>query len=108
MVQRGVTIETIQWGTGVLQWTQLCGVWGKECYHGECYHGTLGERGVTIDSTVGDRGVTMETVKMGMRGVTMETAQWRKGVVPWRQYKGGEGCYHGQYCRGKEKRFVGK
>ena len=61
----GVTMDTVQWGRGVLSCTQYNG--GAECYHGVS---TLGERSVTMETVVGE------------------------GVLPWRQYSEGEGCYH--------------
>jgi hypothetical protein len=38
---------------------------------------------------------------MGEMGVPMETVQWERGVLPWRQYCGGEGCNHGDGTMGK-------
>jgi hypothetical protein len=56
----------------------------------------------------GERNVTMETVQlrwghyhgkgtMGEMGSTMDTIQWgvTMETVPWIQYNGVEGCYHG-------------
>ena len=65
MGERGVTMDTVQWGKGVLPWRRYSG--GERCYHG---HSTVGKRVHSTvgkcyygDSRVGERIVTMDTVQ---------------------------------------------
>jgi hypothetical protein len=56
MKERGVTMETVQWGRGVLPWRQY----------------NVGQGHYHVDSTVGER------------SLTMETRQWGRKALPWR------------------------
>ena len=69
MEERGVNMETAQWGEGCYHGDSMV---GREVLPWRQYSG--GEWRFCGDSTVGGR-VTMETVStVGERGVTMETA----------------------------------
>ena len=103
--ERRITMDTVQWGRGMLTWKQYTGVWGITM------ETTMRERGITLDTATGERrstkrGMLPQRLYNGVRGITMETVQWGKvplpsiqqwerEVLPWIQYNGREGCYQG-------------